>query len=83
MNRVKEKAKNKRNSSKISKQIYNPSPILQNEEVRQYLKDLQTKCCIVPIDKASKKIYINCKKLALSCYMKLGGVVHKGILINL
>ena len=53
VNKVKEKAKNKMKSLK-SKQIDNTFHVLQDEEkVRQYLRDLQTKICIVLIDKAS------------------------------
>ena len=52
VNKVKGKAKNKINSLK-SKQIDNTFHVLQDEEVRQYLRDLQTKICIVLIDKAS------------------------------
>ena len=53
VNKVKEKVKNKMKSLK-SKQIDNTFHVLQDEEkVRQYLRDLQTKICIVLIDKAS------------------------------
>ena len=49
--KVKEKVKNKIKSLKKSKQGYNISLVLQDEEVRQYLKDLQLKFCIVPLIK--------------------------------
>ena len=53
VNKVKEKAKNNMKSLK-SKQIDNTFHVLQDEEkVRQYLRDLQTKICIALIDKAS------------------------------
>ena len=39
--KVKEKVKNMIKSTKKSKQTYNTSPALQDEEVRQYLKDRQ------------------------------------------
>ena len=38
---------------KKSKQIYNTCAALQNEEVRQSLKDLETKFCNASIEKAS------------------------------
>ena len=41
-------------SLKKSKQVDNIFPVLQDEQVRQYPKDFQTKFCIVPIDKASE-----------------------------
>ena len=40
--KVKQKVKNNNKLMKKSKQIYNTSPVLQDEEIRQYLKDLQT-----------------------------------------
>ena len=40
VNFVKESIKNKINFLKKSRQIYNTSPLLQNEKVRQSLKDL-------------------------------------------
>ena len=49
------KVKNKRKSLKKSKQIYNTSSVLHKQEVSQCLKDHETKFCIVPIDKTSKK----------------------------
>ena len=39
--KVKQKVKNNNKLMKKSKQIYNTSPVLQDAEVRQYLKDLQ------------------------------------------
>ena len=51
---------------KKSKQIYNTFLALQDEEVTQNLKDLQTKICIVSIDKASKNFSFICKKLYVS-----------------
>ena len=41
--KVKGKVKNKTNSLKKSKQIYNTSPVLQDEQAKQYLKDLPNK----------------------------------------
>ena len=60
------KVKNKVKSLKNSKQFHNTSPVLQDEEVKQYLKDLQTKFCIVSINKASNKFSFICKILCVS-----------------
>ena len=49
---VKEKVKNKIKFLKKSRQFYNTSLVLQDEEARQYLKDLQIKFCIDHIDNA-------------------------------
>ena len=43
---IQRKVKNKTQLLKYTKQIYNTSPVLQDEEVWQYLKDLQTIYCI-------------------------------------
>ena len=51
---------------KKSNKIYNTFLALQDEEVTQNLKDLQTKICIVSIDKASKNFSFICKKLYVS-----------------
>ena len=34
---------------------------MQHEDVKQYLKDLQTKFCAVPTDKASNNFSFTCK----------------------
>ena len=39
---------------------------MQDKEVMQYLEDLQTKFCIVPIDKAANKFYFICKNFYVS-----------------
>ena len=44
------------------KKGYNTSPVLQDEEIRQYLKYIQTKLYIVPIDKASNNFSFVCRK---------------------
>ena len=59
VNQFKEKVKNK-------KQIYNNSPSPHDEEVWQYLKDLQTIYCIVLIDKVSNNFCFICKKIYVS-----------------
>ena len=51
---------------KKSKLIYNTFPVPQDEEVTQYLKDLQAKFCIVSIDKASNNFSFICKKFFVS-----------------
>ena len=61
VNKVRERIKNKIKSLKKAKQI-DIFPVLQDEQVRQYLKDFQTKFCIDPIDKASSKFLFICKK---------------------
>ena len=66
VNKFKEKVQNQIKSLKNSKQIYNTSPVLQDEEVWKYFKDLQTKFCIAPIDKASNKLSFICKKFYVS-----------------
>ena len=63
---IQRKVKNKIKLLKYTKQIYNTSPVLQDEEVWQYLKDLQTIYCIVPIDKASSNFSFICKKFYVS-----------------
>ena len=55
VNKVKEKVKNKGKSLKQSKQIYDTSSVMQDEGIKQYLKDVQTKFYIISIDKASNK----------------------------
>ena len=58
VNKVKEKVKNKIKSLKKLKKIYNTSRLLQDEEVRQYLKDLHKQnFAFVPIDKASNNLF--------------------------
>ena len=46
------------------------NPILQNEKAKQYLKDLQTKSCTVPIHKASNNLFLfvrnSCRKFYVS-----------------
>ena len=44
------------------KKGYNTSPVLQDEEIRQYLKYIQTILYIVPIDKASNNFSFVCRK---------------------
>ena len=57
VNKVKEKVKNKIKSLKKSKKNYNTSRLLQDEEVRQYLKDLHKQnFAFAPIDKASNNL---------------------------
>ena len=68
MNKVKEKVNNKIDALIKPKQIYNVSSVLQDKEVRQSMKNLQTKLCFVSIDKASKNfsfyvrisMFVNC-----------------------
>ena len=60
------KVKNKIKSLKKSKYIYNTSHVLQDEEVRQYIKVLQTKFCIILIDKASTNFLLFAKKFYIS-----------------
>ena len=68
VNKVKEKVKNKIKSLKKSKQIYNASSVLQDQEIRQYLKDLQTQFCFVPINKVSKNFFLLVRNsMFLSC----------------
>ena len=66
MNKVAEKVKNKIKSLQKLKQICNTSTVLQGEEVKQYLQDLQTKFCIVPINKASNNFPFIYKKFYVS-----------------
>ena len=58
---------------------------MQDEEVEQYLKDLQTKFCIVPIVKASNNCSFICKKCHVSKLLDEIGLcgTQKVILINL
>ena len=53
-------------SLKKSKQIYNTSAALEDEEVRRSLKDLQTKLCIASIDKASNNFSFVCEQSYVS-----------------
>ena len=53
---------------KKSKQIYT-SPVLQDEEVWKYFKDLQMKLCIVSTDKTSNNFYFICKKFYVSKFL--------------
>ena len=55
--RVKEKVVNKIKSLKNAKQIYDTFPVLQDEELKQCLKDLVTFFFIVPIEKVSNNIF--------------------------
>ena len=66
MNKVAEKVKNKIKSLQKLKQICNTSTVLQDEEVKQYLQDLQTKFCIVPINKALNNFPFIYKKFYVS-----------------
>ena len=71
---IQRKVKNKTKLLKYTKQIYNTSPVLQDKEVWQYLKDLQTIYCIVSIDKASKNFSFICKKFYVSKFFDETGL---------
>ena len=58
VNKVKEKIANYIKSLKKAKQLYKTSPVRKHEEVRQYLKDLQTKFCISPLQKSIKHHFL-------------------------
>ena len=44
-----------------------PNPILENNEVKEYLKSLHSKFVLVPTDKASNNVSIVCKKFYVDC----------------
>ena len=56
-------------SLKKSKQIFNTYSIMPDEEIRQYLKDLRTKFCVVPIDKALNNLSFICMKFYVSRFL--------------
>ena len=58
--KVKEKVKHKIKFLKMSKQICNTSPVMQGDEVKQYLKDHQIEFSIASLDKASNKFSFLC-----------------------
>ena len=62
VSKVKEKVKNKMKSLKKSTQIFDTYSVMPDEEIRQYLKDLRTKFCIVSIDKALNNLSFICMK---------------------
>ena len=68
MSRVETKSQKEDKYLQEVRKGYNTSPVLQDEEVRQYLKYIQTKFYIVPIDKASNNFSFVCKKF---CVFKL------------
>ena len=84
------KIQNKMKFLKKLKQIYNSSPVLQDEEVTEYLKDIQIKFqniqhfVLPPSIKYQTTFLLLVKNsMFLRFYMKLGCVVNKVIFINL
>ena len=65
-------SQNKIKFLKKSKQIYNTSSVLQDEEVQHYLKDIQTKCFVVLIDKVSNNFYFIIKKSVSALLYEIG-----------
>lgn len=61
-----EKSKTKIVSLEKTKLIYNTSPALQDDEVKQDFKDLRTKFCIVSIDIVSNNFSFICKSFYVS-----------------
>lgn len=65
-------SQNKIKFLKKSKQIYNTSSVLQDEEVQHYLKDIQTKFFIVLIDKVSNNFYFIIKNSVSTLLYEIG-----------
>ena len=62
---------------KISRKPQQTKPILKDEEVIQYLKDLHSRFVIVPIDKAANNVSIICKRFYVMRLLKEVGAIGK------
>ena len=54
------------------------NPILERQEVVEYLQDLQSKFVIVPIDKAANNVSFICKRFYVEVILKEIGVLGQG-----
>ena len=73
--KVKEKVAEKVHKLKISRRPQPTKPILKDEDALIYLKDLQSKYVIVPIDKAANNISIICKRFYVMRLLKEVGAL--------
>ena len=73
--KVKEKVAEKVRKLKLSRQPQPTKPILKDEDALVYLKDLQSKYVIVPIDKAANNISIICKRFYVMRLLKEVGAL--------
>ena len=73
--KVKEKAAEKVRKLKFSRRPQPTKPILKDENALMYLKELQRKYVIVPIDKASNNISVICKRFYVMRLLKEVGAI--------
>ena len=62
---------------KISRRPQQTKPVLKDENVIQYLKDLHSRYVIVPIDKAANNVSIICKRFYVMRLLKEVGAIGK------
>ena len=72
---VKEKVAEKIRNLKISRRSQQTKPILKDENVIRYLKDLHNRYVVVPIDKAANNISIICKRFYVLRLLKEVGAI--------
>ena len=75
--KVKEKVAGKIRKLKLCKKPQPTKPILKDEDALIYLKELQRKYVIVPIDKAANNISIICKRFYVMRLLKEVGAIGK------
>ena len=73
--KVKEKAAEKVRKLKLSRRPQPTKPILKDENALMYLKELQRKYVIVPIDKAANNISIICKRFYVMRLLREVGAI--------
>ena len=75
--KVKEKVAEKIRKLKLTRRPQPTKPILKDEDALAYLKELQSKYVMVPIDKAANNISIICKRFYVMRLLKEVGAIGK------